>query len=82
MVNIVHKKEEKNPPLKLFVLFRRLYGPVQRLHRVRGERDHVSRLHPPPLHPKQQVGPQARTPRTFFCESGMIMDPILFTRDI
>jgi hypothetical protein len=69
VLNIVQKKKKnppKKPPLKLFfVLFRRLHGPVQRVHRVRGERDHVSRLHPPPLHPKQQVGPQASNPRTY-----------------
>ena len=35
--------------------YRRLDGPVQRVHRLWGERDHVPRIHPSPLHPEQQV---------------------------
>ena len=34
---------------------RRLNGPLQRVHRLRGQRDHVPRVHPPPLHTEQQV---------------------------
>ena len=34
---------------------RRLNGPLQRVHRLRGQRDHVPRIHPPPLHTEQQV---------------------------